>query len=198
MKTKLFALFILLLCSCNLYEVRTDYNSRTNFARYNSFAFVPPQYRLPVNEIDIGRIRNAITYELQNKGYVESSTPELLISFQVTQEMRERITTYDPYPYGAYGWGGWGGWGPYGWGGYGWGWGGYWRPYPYFGYYSSEVEQYDVERIAINIRDAKSNELIWQGIVSLGDLDDYNNPNKKQNVINNSVSKLMEQYPPEQ
>lgn len=183
--------FLILLCSCSYYQVQTDYNESTNFSSFNSFAFEEPAQDLPINELDKDRIKGAIAYSLENKGYTQSYEPEMVITFHVLEEQRERITTYEPYPY-YYG------------GGYGYWRGGYYcgaYASPYFygggGYRTSEVEQYNVAKIIVDIKDAKTNELVWQGIVTLGDLNAIDNPQRKINTINNSIEKLFQKYPPE-
>jgi hypothetical protein len=109
---------------------------------------------------------NAIDDVLATKGIIKSENPDLLISF-FTKE-KERVDVYQNY-------------------GFGWGWN------PYWGMGYSNVTTTPVGTLFIDIIDAKTKELIWQGEGS-GYL--TKNSTKKEARIKEFVSKILEQYPP--
>jgi len=78
----------------------------------------------------------------------------------------------------------------YGWGSpWGWGWG-----YPWaMGYGGSNVSTTTEGTLYIDIIDAKTNELIWQG---MGTASLVRNMEKKEARIKEIVSKILEKYPP--
>jgi glycine/D-amino acid oxidase-like deaminating enzyme len=100
----------------------------------------------------------------------KSETPDLLISI-FTKE-REVVDVYQNY-------------------GFGWGWG--WGPGLGMGY--SRAITTPEGTLFIDIIDAKTKELIWQG-QGTGYLS--SNTDKKEERIREFVSKILEQYPPQQ
>jgi hypothetical protein len=103
---------------------------------------------------------------LPAKGITKSENPALLISI-FTKE-KERVDVSQNF---------------------GWGWG--WNPYWGVGF--SNVTTTPVGSLFIDIIDAKTKELIWQGEGS-GYL--TKNTEKKEARIKEFVSKILEQYPP--
>jgi hypothetical protein len=129
-----------------------------------------------ISDLDKKRILNSIDEVMQSKGFSKSENPDVLISF-FTKE-RERVDVYQNY---GFGWGA----------GWGWGWGWGWNPYWGMGY--SNVTTTPEGTLFIDIIDAKTKELVWQGEGS-GYL--TKNTEKKDARIKEFVSKILEQYPP--
>jgi len=159
------------LVSCSSVRVASDYDREINFSNYNSFAFYKPGIdKAEISDLDKKRILRAIERELTAKGMLKNANPDLLIS--IFTESRENVNIYQNNF--GYGWG----WNPYFWGAGG------------FNTVSTNVEG----TLYIDLIDAKRNELVWQGlgtgILSL-DMD------KKQEKINEIVTKILEEYPPE-
>ena len=74
--------------------------------------------------------------------------------------------------------------------GYGWAYG--WNPYLWGGR-SSTISSSTEGTLYIDLIDAKKKELVWQG-EGIGYL--TNNRNEKEKVINEFVTKILEQFPP--
>lgn len=174
MKTLTFALLLLgfmTLTSCSSIKVATDYDKEKNFDNYNTFAFYKPGIdAAEISDLDKKRILRAIERELVAKGMIKNSNPSLLVS--IFTESRENVNVYQNNF--GYGWG----WNPY-----------FWGPGGYNSV-STNVEG----TLYIDLIDAEKNELVWQGlgtgILSL-DMD------KKEKKINEIVTKILEEYPPE-
>ncbi len=171
MKTLKFIPLLLLFVftSCSTVRVVSDYDSKTNFSKYKTFAFYKPGIdKAKISDLDKKRIMREIEANLTLKGMTVSETPDMLISI-FTKE-RERIDVYNSYGYGyGYRYGGWYGGGTYA---------------------SSTPEG----TLFIDLIDRNKNELVWQGI-GVGDLV-MSSVEKKEARIKDIVTKILAQYPP--
>ena len=170
---KILKLFITLsflsLISCTSVRVNADYDKKANFEAYKTYAYFKSGIdQAEISDLDKKRILYAIDDVMATKGFAKSETPDLLISI-FTKE-REVVDVYQNY---GFGWG----WGP------GWGMG-----------YSRAITTPE-GTLFIDIIDAKTKELIWQG-QGTGYLS--SNTDKKEERIKEFVSKILEQYPPQQ
>ena len=169
MKTlKFLSLIILItLSSCSSVMVNADYDKKVSFTNYKSYAYLKSGIdKAEISDLDKKRILNAIDEVMQSKGFSKSENPDVLISI-FTKE-RERVDVHQNF---------------------GWGWG--WNPYWGMGFNS--VYTTPEGTLFIDIIDAKSKELVWQGEGS-GYL--TKNPEKKDARIKEFVLKILEQYPP--
>ena len=163
---------LLVFTSCTTVRVATDYDRTVDFSKYNSYAFYKPGIdKVEISDLDKKRILRAIDAELAAKGMAKSDSPSLLVSF-FTKE-RERINVYNNN--------------------FGWGWG--WNPWWYGGYYGSSVSRSTEGSLYIDLIDAKTNELVWQGIgsarlITNGDIEE------KEERIREIVQEIIARYPP--
>ncbi len=170
--TPLLLLFAIV-ASCTSVRVATDYDKKADFNTYNSFAFYKPGIdKAEINDLDKKRILRAIDAELSAKGLSKNKSADLLVSI-FTKE-RERVDVYNNNF------------------GYGWG----WRPWYYGGYYGNTVSRSTEGSLYIDLIDAKTNELVWQGIGSarLSTSDDIRD---KEERIREIVNKILAEYPPD-
>lgn len=169
MKTlKFLSLIILItLSSCSSVMVNADYDKKVSFTNYKSYAYLKSGIdKAEISDLDKKRILNSIDEVMQSKGFSKSENPDVLISI-FTKE-RERVDVHQNF---------------------GWGWG--WNPYWGMGFNS--VYTTPEGTLFIDIIDAKTKELVWQGEGS-GYL--TKNTEKKEARIKEFVSKILEQYPP--
>ncbi len=173
-------LMLLFLSSCSSVQVLSDYDKEANFTEYKSYAFYKTGIdKVQISDLDKKRILRAIEAEMSNRGFVKSENPDLLVSI-FTKE-KEQVDIYNNY-WGGYGYYGWG-WSPY-----------YWGPgYGGRAYASTRTEG----SLYIDLIDAKSKELVWQG-KGVGNLGNINNIEKKEQRIREFVSEILMQYPPNQ
>ncbi|HZW62443.1 MAG TPA: DUF4136 domain-containing protein [Flavobacteriaceae bacterium] len=165
-------LLFLVLNSCSSVRVASDYDKNADFNTYKTFAFYKTGIdKAEISDLDKRRILRAIEAQLLAKGFTKSETPDLLVS--IFTKSREKVNIYNN------------GWGPYG---YGWG----WSPW-YWGNYNS-VSTSTEGVLYIDFIDAERKELIWQG-TGTGYL--TQNVDKKDERINEFVSKILEKYPPQ-
>ncbi|WP_313804320.1 DUF4136 domain-containing protein [Flavobacterium sp.] len=175
MKTlKLVSLTLLfILGACSSVRVNSDFDKNVDFSQYKTYAYQKSGIdKAEISDLDKKRILRAIDNEMTNKGISKSEAPDLLVTIFTKERERVDVSQYNA------GWG------------YGWGWG--WNPYLWGGrtYVSTSTEG----TLYIDIIDAKKKELIWQGVGS-GYL--TQNTDKKDERINEFVSKILSQYPPE-
>ncbi|MFH6768879.1 DUF4136 domain-containing protein [Gaetbulibacter aquiaggeris] len=176
----LLVILLLVVTSCSSIRVATDYDKNANFDNFKTFAFFKTGIdKAEINDLDKRRILRAIESELLAKGFTKSETPDLLIS--LFTKSNQRVDVYNnTWGMGAWGWGGWGPWGGFG---PGWGW----------GYNQPSVSTSTEGTLFIDLIDANKKELVWQGM-GTGYLS--RNMDKKEALIKEFVSKIMEKYPP--
>jgi len=165
-------LLLFVFTSCSTVRVVTDYDKEVNFNQYTSFAFYKPGIdKAKISDLDKKRILRAIESELVAKGMTKSETPDLLISI-FTKE-RERVDVYNNNF------------------GYGWG----WHPWYYGHYYGgSSVSRTSEGTLFIDLIDANTNNLVWQG---MGNADlATQNMEKKEARIREIVKEILAKYPP--
>lgn len=165
-------MLLFVFASCSTVRVATDYDKKADFNKYNSFAFFRPGVdKAEISDLDKKRILRAIDSELTIKGLSKSENPTLLVSI-FTKE-RERVDVYNNNF------------------GYGWG----WNPWYYGSFYGgNNVSRSTEGTLYIDLIDAKTNDLVWQGMGSAdlisGDME------KKEERIREIVQKIIAQYPP--
>lgn len=162
-----------LVSSCGSIRVNSDYDKKVDFSNYKSFAFLKSGIdKMQISDLDKKRIMHSIEEVMTTKGFTKSESPDLLINI-FTKE-REQV---DVNQFNA-GWG------------YGWGYG--WNPYLWGG--QSSINRYTEGTLYIDLIDAKKKELIWQGE---GEGTITKDTNKKEALIKEFVTKILEQYPPQ-
>jgi len=166
-------LLLLVLASCSSVRVYTDYDKQVDFSPYKTYAFHKNGIdKAELSDLDKKRILRAIDETMSAKGFTKSDNPDLLISFFTKEREEVNVNQFNA------GWG------------YGWGWG--WNPFLWGG--NTTVTRHTEGSLYIDIIDAKKKELIWQGEgegVLTKDRD------KKEALIQEFVSKILEQYPPQ-
>lgn len=171
-------LLLFVFASCSSVRVVSDYDKDANFNNYNSFAFYKPGIdKAKISDLDKKRIMRAIETEMTAKGKTKSATPDILVSI-FTKE-NERVDVYNNnfgWGYGAWGWG------P------GFGWGGNWN---------NTVSRSTEGTLYIDLIDAKTNELVWQGI-GRSSLYRGSDIEKREEKISCIVSEILMEYPPNQ
>lgn len=165
-------LLLLVFASCTSVRVATDYDKNANFSNYNSFAFYKPGIDgAKISDLDKKRILRAIDANLSAKGMTKSESPALLVSI-FTKE-RERVDVYNNN--------------------FGWGWG--WNPWWYGSGWGSTVSRSTEGSLYIDLIDAKTNELVWQGIGS-SRLYTGSDIERREEKIREVVAEILAEYPP--
>ena len=98
---KLFILvFIFGLVSCSTVRVATDYDAKTDFTSYKTFAFYKKGIdKAKISDLDKRRILRAIEKEMLAKGFTKSNNPDVLISIFAKSRKKVNIDTRVGYSY---------------------------------------------------------------------------------------------------
>lgn len=157
--------------SCSPFQVKSDYAATANFANYKTYLLRTDDLKL--NDIDKDRVLNELSKQLQAKALIAAQNPDLIVNVKVNHKKVQDITT--SYG-GGFGWGR-----PYGWGGG-------------FGMGNTWTNNYNSGTIILDMIDAKTQKLVWQGIGSGLSVD---SPKSKQRQIPEIVAEIMANYPPQ-
>lgn len=171
MKYTFFSFLLVLalgLQSCSPFSVKTDYSERTDFTKMKTYLIRSEE--LKMNDIDKERILNEVSRNLKSKGMTPSSSPDVIVNVIA---YHKKINSVTCSPGGFYGWGG-----PYGWG---------------VGMNRTWNRNYTEGTLLIDIIDARTRKLIWQGEVSGINVD---NRNSKVKEIPMVVDAIFSKYPP--
>ena len=182
-KTRTFWIFFILISlqACSGIKVSQDYDQSFDFTRLKTFAWKPNpnnEYGLKGNQLTDGRIRNAIVTNLKAKQFsqVDPNKADFYISYHLTIE--QKISTSNVSggvslgrsSHGRYG-------------GVGMSTG-------------SQVQAYDQGTLLIDITDVTTKKLAWRGI-STQTVSEHSTPEKSIKVINETIEKVMLQFPPQ-
>ncbi len=170
---KLFSLFLIVtLVSCSTVKVTADYDAKTDFTQYKTFAFYKTGIdKARISDLDKRRIMHAIETELVAKGFKKSVNPDVLVSLFTKSRKRVDVNSHRNY-YHSYG--------------------GYYYPY-YYGSNPISVSKYTEGTLFIDLIDKTKKQLIWQGI-GTGYLS-TKNVTKKEARIKVIVGEIMSKYP---
>jgi len=163
-------------CSPQL-KVTTDYDKAVNFTQYKTYAIDTLRISSSVSQLNQTRIVNAVKQQMTAKGFTESANPDMLVHVSaIVKNKQSMSSTTDYYGYGGY-------YRPYGWGG---GMGS-------TGYTTYNVTEYKEGSLIIDLVDAKTKNLVWEGI---GNKEIDASPSDPDAAITAAVTKIMADYPP--
>lgn len=157
------------LTSCSPFQVKSDYAETANFNLYKTYKLRIDDLKL--NDIDKDRVLNEVSKQLQTKGMSVSESPDLIVNVKANHKQIQDIQSSRPY--GMYGWGG-----PFGWG---------------VGMQRTWTQNYNQGALIVDLIDARTQKLVWQGIGSGISVD---SPKSKQKQIPEIVTEIMANYPP--
>lgn len=159
---------MLLLASCSTVKVTTDYDTKTDFNQYKTFAFYKKGIdKVEISDLDKKRILRAIETELTAKGMAKSENPDVIIN--IFAKSNKKISVYNDYNY-------------------------FWRPWYYGPNFNTRISQYNQGTLFIDMIDNNKKELVWQGIGS-GALS-MNSVAKKEERVKEFVAEILAKYPP--
>ncbi len=164
---------VLLLTSCNAIRVNSDFDKSVDFSRFKTYAFYKNGIdKVEISDLDKKRILRSIDNQMQKKGFTKSESPDLLVNFFTKERQQVDVNQFNM------GWG------------YGWGFG--WNPWIWGGSQTA-ISSYSEGTLFIDLIDANHKEMIWQG-EGQGNLSQKTND--KDELINEFVTKILDQYPP--
>ena len=173
---------LILAAGCAGQQVTTDYSPATSFSQYRTCALVMPPDTGAQQLLD-QRVRNAVQAQLTAKGLTvaDRQNADLYVGYGMVDKTHTNIYTYRD----GWGWGGGWGWRYYRWG----------VAWPMT--IQRRVETYTDGTVVVNLIDAKTKKVVWEGevadVVSLP----VGNPVSATQQIDGAVAKLFAKYPPQ-
>jgi len=159
-------------------KVSSDYDKSVDFNQYKTFSlYHDEKSSTAISQLNQDRVVNAIRSEMVKRGFTESSSsPDLLVNSVAIFKDKQSVTANTNY----------------------YGYGGYYRPY-YGGMgmtsstTSYSVDNYKDGSLIIDVVDAKTNKLIWQGTGNK----EIDKPAKDPDTaIPKAISSIMSSFPP--
>jgi len=172
-----------LLASCaSKPTIQTDYDHTIDFTSYKTYGFFNPMGIENPNYSSIygSILRDAISKELESRGYAKSDKPDLMINVSGRLKDKTKVTTTnDPYMgAGYYGYRG----GRYGaWGGYGYG-------------SSTHVSNYTEGTVNVDIVDHELKRMVWEG-VAVGRVKEKKTNEETRASIHAGIQEMFAAYP---
>ena len=160
-------------------KVTSDYDKGANFTKYKTFSiYKSDTINDAISQLNQNRIINAIKNEMVKKGFRENTTsPDLLVNTVAILKDRVSVSsTTNVYGYGGF-------YRPYSWGGGG----------AMYGNTNYDVQHYKDGSLIIDLIDAGSKQLVWQGIGN----SEIDKPLKNPDTdIPKAITSIMAGFPP--
>jgi hypothetical protein len=164
------ALFFLI-ASCSTVRVSSDYDTATDFSKFKTFAFYKKGIdKVEISDLDKRRILKAIENEMIAKGFTISENPDVLVNIFTKSRQKVDVYNHNSMYFG-------------------------WHPWYYGPNFGTHISKYTEGTLFVDLIDAKTKELAWQGIGS-GALNTTGNVTKKEERIKEFVAEIMSKYPP--
>ena len=157
--------------ACSTPRVITFYNEKIDFSKYNTFRVVNPTSEKEDFSEDaqetLDRLEGAIMDQMEKRGYQLSHSADVLVYYRI---LIDQQTDYrvDSYP-------------------------SYYDYYRGYAYYDVRKNQYDQGTLSIELKDAESRKLIWQGTLDLK----VKSRSKvsKDEIVDQTIGTIFGQYP---
>jgi hypothetical protein len=162
--------------------IETDYDHTVDFSQYKTYAFFNPMGIENPNYSSIyGSIfRDAISKEMESRGYRQSDNPDLLINVSGRLQDKTKVTTTsDPYMAGGYyGYrrGAYGAWGGYGYG------------------TTTHVSNYTEGTVNVDMVDRALKRMVWEG-VAVGRVNEKRTNDETRANIYSGIQEMFAGYP---
>jgi hypothetical protein len=153
-------------------KIRTDYDRNADFAQYKTYSFGKILI-MPSNGLWEDRVKNAVAAQMAAKGLTQvPSDGDIVVSVRGGMLSVPQLDTF----YSGFG-----------------GFGGFGGPGGGSGMATTTMSLNEMGTLVVDMFDAKTKNLIWQGTAS-GTLSDK--PEKVMKKLDNVVQKMFQQFPP--
>jgi hypothetical protein len=170
-KLSLLFAFILTLLTMSSFGmgIKTDYDSDFNFGSLKTFAFQTPRRgvgdQLRTDTLEAKRIQDALTSQLETRNFqLAEGNPDFFVTYYARSKEKEVLGSFE---YGF----------PHTWR---WGWGG-----------DLWTEDYTQGSLLMDIVDAKTNQLVWRGVVT--DVL-HKTPDQSQKQVDKAAEELVAHF----
>lgn len=172
---------LLAACASSGPKIESDYDRTVDFSAYRTYNFFQPMgIENPNYSTIYGSIfRQAISREMEARGYVLSDDPDLLMNVSAHLQDKTKVTTYnDPFPAGYYGYRR-----------------GFYDPWMGYGYgTTTHVSQYTEGTVNVDMVDARAKRMVWEG-VGVGRLKEGRTNEEIRQRIHDGVTDMFAGYP---
>jgi hypothetical protein len=79
-KSVLMIIFTIVISGCTGIRVSSDFDRKADFSKYKSFNFSKEVDKVTLNDLNRRRLKDAITREMESKGFQISTTPDVLVN----------------------------------------------------------------------------------------------------------------------
>ena len=159
-------------------KVTSDYDKSANFQQYKTFKMnLSDEAHESISALNKERVYAAVKAEMLKRNYMESENADLIVHTASIFKDKQSMTAHtSSYGYGGY-------YRPYGWGG----------AMGVSSYTTYDVQNYKDGSLIIDIIDAKTQKLIWEGVGNK----EIDSPAKDpEKAINEAVATIMSNFPP--
>ena len=155
--------------SCSaIYDVRYDYERKTNFAGLKTYDWLVAPKGAEIEPLLQDRLKDAVNTALEAKSLrITSDDPDFLIAMQTMSKEKVRHS-------------------PEAWG---YGYGSHWHSHKY------RTRIYDAGTLILNFVETASKKLIWRGTAQ-GLVESNMTPEKLDDIVNLAVKKTLKNFPP--
>jgi hypothetical protein len=174
---------LILAAGCAGQQITTDYSPATSFSQFKTFALVSSPDTTAAQQLLDQRVRNAVQAQLTTKGLTlaDRQNADLYVGYGMVDKTHRQVYTYND----GWGWGGGWGWRYYRWG----------VAWPMT--VQRRVDTYTDGTVVVNLVDAKTKKVVWEGevpdVVNLP----VDNPVRATKEVDAAVTKLFTKYPPQ-
>ncbi len=174
MKYLLFVVMVISITSCSSVKVAYDFDKQVDFTKFKTYAFTEDVAKLPLDDLNRGRLITAVETELAAKGFTKSDNPDVLIDIFLTAKQRTEAVANNS------------------------GGGGYYGRYGYGGGFSTTTvsyNEYTDGTLLINMVNKSTEKIAWQGR-GTKTIDEDASASKREQNINYAVKQIFTNYPP--
>ena len=162
--------------SCTSIQVATDRDRDANFENYESYELRYNRERdgfVAINDINQKRIEKGLDTELERKGMERAEEPDVIIAYALAIDVNRYYNAQSNY-YGT----------PY------------WGRRAYYGsnFGTTTITEHEVKsgQLIVEVRDAKTDQLLWYGA---GSKTLSNSQKNIEKSINETIEKIMVEFP---
>jgi len=163
-------LLVVIVAGCASVKVSSDYDSKADFSKFKTFNFSKEVDKVTLNDLNRRRLKDAITKEMEAKGYQVSTTPDVLVNAFVKGRTKYTATASTNYMGG---------------------------PFMYYRGWGTSNTYVDVNKsvegtLFIDLIDVQEKKMIWEGVA-----EGLVNPRTetREDKINSVVAMIFKNYP---
>ena len=96
------ALLVMMMAGCAGIKVSTDYDRKADFSKYKTYNFSKEVDKVSLNDLNRRRLKDAISKEMEAKGYQIAAAPDILVNAFVKGKTKYSATANTNYFGGMY------------------------------------------------------------------------------------------------